>query len=85
MLTFTYAWDVMQIGPYNKSLIESNENGINMNILVDRSIIESFGNHEIVITSMINPSNITLADQRKVIFHGNEGLSCEVQAWNLQL
>ena len=74
--------NIVQIAPYNNSLVMD---GIYIHILVDRSVIESFGNHERVITSMISPSNDTLPENRQVIFNSNPSLSCDVQAWNLQL
>eukprot|EP01084_Bolivina_argentea_P045370 83519_1 len=48
--------DIIQTVSFDTKKI-INENGIYFNILLDRSVIESFFNRQKVITSMINPSN----------------------------
>eukprot|EP01084_Bolivina_argentea_P045371 83520_1 len=64
-----------------------NEGGLYFNILLDRSIIESFFNQQKVITAMVNPSNSTAPEQRGIAVNNNLDtyFTCALQSWQLTL
>merc|ERR1712228_359086 len=59
--------DIVQSVAYSQDAIVE-ENGMNFNVLVDRSIIETFFNKQKVITAMVNPTNSTEPDERGIEF-----------------
>ena len=63
------------------------EGVLNFNILLDRSVIESFLNEQKVITSMVNPANTTAPEDRTIemVNNLNQYFTCNMQSWQLSL
>ena len=76
---------IVQTVAFAKAQVLS-EQGLSFNVLLDRSVIESFFNEQKVITSMLTPSNATAPEMRGVSADlVGDGFQCNLQSWQLAL